>query len=327
MSNSFKYCLLGLSLFAFLLPACKKTTIEPKKENEFLSPPPPLCQFGNCNITNGGGFFDWFAWGTSIYEGELYHELSGQPAPYGFTYDENNNPLTCLGEGLYNCYTKYHSSVFTYTNGKLTSILVDNTYSDPGCPGYQNLPNIHTGTRIDFTYTYRVEQVGGFPVLFPVTNAIVYKSDTVPLGQNFNSFTPTGRTYYYEYGLSGDKLRIKRYKANSSAITKELRYTYDTVGHLTRESQFENGIEKYRTTYYAFDTKKNFAFGNSVTQLLVSRYGKNNPKQWYGHSYVTGNTSYYNADYLYNFYCYPVVATITLNGDIEPTAHISYACQ
>jgi|GEM_PF-4968138 len=327
MSNSLKYCLFGIFFLGFLLPACKKTTIEPKTENEFLSPPPPLCPFAKCNITDGGEFFHWFSWGTSIYEGELHFELSGQPDPYGFTYDQNDNPLTCFGDIYYSCYTMHLSSVFSYTNGKLSSILVDNTYSDPGCPPFVNLPTIHTGTRVDFTYTFRVEQTGGIPILFPVINATVYKSDTVPLGQNFTSFTPTGRTYYYEYNISGDRLRIKRYKSNPSAITKEVRYTYDTVGHLIRTSQYENGIEKNRSTFYSFDTKKNFASGNSIMKLLTSSYGANNPKQWYNHSYTSQNTDYFTANYSYNIYCYPAAVTITIDGFTFPSSSISYSCQ
>ena len=327
MTSPLKYCLPGIALFVFLLTACQKATIESKKENEFLSPPPPLCPFTKCNITDGGGFFHWFSWGTSIYEGELHFELSVQPDPYGFTYDRNDNPLNCFGEGYYNCYTKHLSSVFSYTNGKLSSILVDNTYSASGCPGYENLVNIHTGTRVDFTYTFRVEQIGSIPVFFPVINATVYKSDTVLLGQNFTSFTPTGRTYYYEYNISGDKLRIKRYKSNPSAITKEVRYTYDTVGHLIRTSQYENGIEKNRSTFYSFDTKRNYAAGNSIMKLLTSSYGTNNPKQWYNHSYTSQNTDYFTAAYSYNIYCYPAAVTITIDGFTFPNSGITYTCQ
>ena len=327
MRSFLSFAFLAAAFLVFLTTSCKKATIELKNEGEFLSPPPPQCPLSTCNITDGQNYFYWFAKSLGSYEGELHYELSVQPAPYDFIYDQNNNPLSCEGFGFFTCYKKYLNSVFTYTNGKLSSISIDETYADPGCPGYVNLPNIHTGTRIDFAYSYRVVQVSGFPVFYPVTTATVYKSDTVPLGQDFTSFTASGRTYYYEYNVASTKLRIKRYKADASAVTKEFTYSYDADGHLTRMSLFENGNEKYRSTYYSWDTKKNFASGNAITQLLTSSYGKNNLRQWYTTYYTSFNTDYYDVDYLYNVYCYPAVATVTVDGFTYPANQISYACQ
>src|SRR5574339_382667 len=93
------YCLLALLLFALLISACKKAIVEPKTESEFLSPPPPLCQQTTCNVTDGGSFYSLFAHPIGDYKGELHYELSGQPGPFNFVYDQNNNPLSCQGWG------------------------------------------------------------------------------------------------------------------------------------------------------------------------------------------------------------------------------------
>ena len=324
---SFKYCLPGIFIFAFLFLACKKTFVEPKIENEFLSPPPPLCLTGTCNVTDAGSFYSLFAHPLGDYKGELHYEFSGQLGPYNFVYDQSNNPISCQGWGDYVCYIKNHNSSFTYTNGKLSQIFIDHTYTGASCPQYMFLPTIHTATRIDFTYTFKAEQVGGFTILTPITNAIVYKSDTVPLGQNFTSFTPTGRTYYYEYNIGGTRLKIKRFKDNASSLPKEFSYTYDSVGRLTKTSMFENGIEKYRTTFYGFDGKRNFASGSPITRLLTSSYGNNNPLHWNTINYPSSTTTFFDVNYLYNSYCYPVVANWNLNGDAEPPLNISYGCQ
>src|SRR4030095_4314198 len=199
----------------------------PNKENEFISPPPPLCLQTTCNVTDGGSFYSVFAHPLGDYKVELHYELSGQPGPYNFVHDQNNNPLSCQGWGDYVCYIKNMNSSFTYTSGKLSQILIENTYTGVSCPQYMFLSTIHTATRIDFTHSFKVEQAGGFPILSPVINVIVYKSDTVPLGQNFTSFTPTGRTYYYEYNIAGTRLKISRFKDNANAVPKEFTFNYD----------------------------------------------------------------------------------------------------
>jgi hypothetical protein len=69
MSRLFKYCLPVILFFAISILACKKTTVETNVlSKEVLSPPPPLCQTGTCNISDAQNFFHWFAWGTSTYE-------------------------------------------------------------------------------------------------------------------------------------------------------------------------------------------------------------------------------------------------------------------
>ena len=330
MSKVFKYCLPVILFCTFSILACKKT-IEEKNvlTTEVLSPPPPQLCLGTCNISSVPIASDWFAQALGSY-GELRHEIKAEsPAPFSFTYDANNNLATCSGLGPGACYFEYYNSTFNYTNGKVSSILVDHTYDKIGCPQYTNLPNIHTGTKVDFAYSTKVTYIGGFPIYTPVINATVYKSDTVPLGQNFNTWTPTGRTYYYEYGvlgLSDNLLKIKRYKDDPLAPLREFRYTYDSVGHLTKVGMFEGGTEKSRVTIYAFDTRKNFASGNKVMQLLTSTYGKNNAAGWYYQNLVTNSIDFASATYLYNFHCYPVTATITFDGetDVQPT--MSYTC-
>jgi len=333
MSKAFKYCLPVILFCTFSILACKKA-IEEKNvlTDEVLSPPFPQLCLGTCNVSSAPDFSDWFGEALSSSYGELRAEIKAEsPALFSFTYDANNNPATCQGLGPGACYFEHFNSAFTYTNGNVTSILVDHTYSNIGCPQYTNLTNVHTGSKIDLAYSTKVVTVAGLSFFFPVINATVYKSDTLPIGQNFVNWTATGRTYYYEYGalgLADNQLKIKRFKENANAITKEYRYTYDSVGHLSKVSTYEANVEKFRITIYAFDTKRNFASGNKVMQLLTSTYGKNNSKEWYSQSFYTNPTTwhFYTADYLYNSHCYPVTATITFDSQTFTNPSISYTC-
>jgi len=332
MSKTLKY-LVPVILFCTLsILACKKTTIEPDAlSNEVLSPPPPQLCLGTCNVSSVPVFSGYFGQALNSSRGELRNELQAVGlAPFSFTYDANNNPATSAGYNPGACYFEYFNSTFSYINGGVSSILVDHTYGNIGCPQYTNLPNIHTGTRIDFAYSIKVITVAGLPFYYPVLNVTVYRSDTVAIGQNFNTWAPTGRTYYYEYGLLGlsdNQLKIKRYKDNPLSVTQEFRYTYDSVGHLTKVGMFEGSTEKTRITIYGFDTRKNFASGNKVMQLLTSTYGKNNSAAWYTQSF-TGSQEmhFYSSTYLYNSHCYPATATVTFDGetDVQPT--MSYTC-
>ena len=332
MKKIFKCCLPVILFCTISILACKKPTLETNVlSNEVLSPPAPDCS-GTCNISSVPddphhilGQPLWW------YTGELGTELAAYGGnPFTFTYDANNNPATCAGYTPGTDFWLYYNSTFNYTNGRLTSIFVDNTYTGYVHPDYSFLANMHTGKRIDLAYSNKVVNAGGYIAIFPVINVTLYKSDTVPLGEHFRFWTATGCTYYYEYGLldySHNQLKVKRYKANALAVTQETRYTYDSVGHLTKVRKFRSGIEESRITIYGYDTKNNFASGNKVMQLLTSTYGKNNSKLWQVQSFDANPDTYYgSATYVYNLNCYPVLATVNYNGQPLPGPTITYTC-